>query len=221
MTSAEGEYWDRRYRIEGPIWGDSPSPAALTAAQFLRPGDRVLEVGFGYGRDLLFFARRGCRVEGIDLSAEGCRRARSRVENEGLPPPQLATGRFEDSRYPDASFDLVFSHRVAHLLLSREAMARFALKVQQVLRVGGAVCVGVRNSEDLNPTDMIPVGDKVYEYKDRPGHRIRYWDDETFQEIFGPGFVILRLAAATELESAARPVPCYLTVLVGRKKPDA
>ena len=73
MTSDEREFWDRRYSREGAIWGDGPSPTALLLAGCLPPRARVLEVGFGYGRDLLFLLRNGCRVAGIELSGEGRR----------------------------------------------------------------------------------------------------------------------------------------------------
>src|SRR5438876_9345834 len=73
--SSQGEFWDRRYSKEGAIWGEVPSPTAQTAARYVQPQDRVLDIGFGYGRDLPFFARQQCRVWGVDLSQEGCRRA--------------------------------------------------------------------------------------------------------------------------------------------------
>ena len=36
MSGDEGTFWDRRYRAEGEIWGDGPSPTALAAAPHLR-----------------------------------------------------------------------------------------------------------------------------------------------------------------------------------------
>ncbi len=221
LKSDEGVFWDRRYRAEGAIWGDAPSPTARRAARYLSPGARVLEVGFGYGRDLSFLIRHGCQVVGIDLSQEGQQQAEARLKQEGLEPEDLLTGRFEDFPLPSGPFDAVVSHRVAHLLISREAIARFTDKVCQVLRPGGLLSLGARNRRDLDPAGMTRIEEGVYEYAHRPGHRIRYWDDESFQRAFGPAFTILALFDETELESVAQPVPCRLTVMVARKQNES
>ena len=82
----------------------------------------------------------------------------------------------------------------------------------------GLLCVGVRNANELDLTSMSRVDDNVYEYKQRPGHRIRYWDDAAFREFFGGSFTLLTLAAAVEQESASNQVPCPLTLMAGRKR---
>src|SRR5688572_30253436 len=102
--SDEGAFWDRRFREEGAVWGEAPSPTALLAATYARPGDRVLDVGFGYGRDLPFLARQGYQISGIDLSVEGRKLAEARLRREGLAPECLVTGRFEDGPFPDHAF---------------------------------------------------------------------------------------------------------------------
>jgi SAM-dependent methyltransferase len=220
MTSDEGEFWDRRYLREGAIWGDGPSPTALLTAGHLPPRARVLEVGFGYGRDLLFLLRRRCRASGIELSIEGRRQAEACLRCRGLEAEGLLRGRFEDTDLPAGAFDAVLSHRLAHLLETPEAIARFAAKAAEVLRPGGILAVGARNRRDLNPAVMVRVEDGVYEYADRPGHRVRYWEEATFREAFGQSFRILTLDEAVEQESLARPVPCQLTVMIAVKKPN-
>jgi hypothetical protein len=64
---------------------------------------------------------------------------------------------------------------------------------------------------------MTWVDDHVYEYRQRRGHRIRYWDDAAFREFFGGAFPLLTLAPAVEQESASNQVPCSLTLMAGRK----
>jgi SAM-dependent methyltransferase len=219
MTSDEGEFWDQRYRTEGAIWGEGPSPTAELAARYLEAGQRVLEVGFGYGRDMAFLIRRGCKVLGLELSREGHRLARDRLVREGLTAEEMVLGRFEDSALPAGSFDAIVSHRMLHLLVSRKAIAGFARKAQQLLRPGGLLCLGARNPDDLDPAGMVRVEENVYEYRHRPGHRIRYWDEAAFRGVFGGAFTVLALAPAVEQESLARPVPCHLTLMIGRKKP--
>ena len=76
-----------------------------------------------------------------------------------------------------------------------------------------------RDLSDLNAADMVAVADQVYEYRRRPGHRIRYWDADTFRRVFAKAFAILTLLPAVEGETEAHPVPCHLTVMVARKRP--
>lgn len=217
MSSEEGSFWDQRYGREGAIWGEDPSPTALLASRHVGGPARVLDVGFGYGRDLVYLGRLGHTVAGIDLSEEGYRQALRRLEGAGVLPECLRTGAFEEAEFGGGAFDAVISHRVAHLLLTPEAIARFADRARALLRPGGVLCLGARNLHDLSPANMVPVHDGVYEYRDRPGHRIRYWDDETFRGAFGADFSIVALKRATEAESAHKPVACHLTVMVARK----
>jgi hypothetical protein len=100
-------------------------------------------------------------------------------------------------------------------------VAEFAGTVERTLRPGGLLCVAARNLHDLNPAIMVRVADRVYEYANRPGHRIRYWDDQAFQEAFGAAFAFLALTEKMEPESAQQPIPCHCTVLIGRKKESA
>jgi SAM-dependent methyltransferase len=218
MRSSEGAYWDQRYRNEGAIWGDGPSPTARLAQRHLAATARILEVGFGYGRDLLLLAAQGHRVSGVECSREGHRRARSRLEDKGIGAEDLCLGRFEDCAFPDGRFDLLLCHRMLHLLETDEAVGQFAARAARVLAPAGLLCLGTRHVDDLNPQDMSWVAEGVYEYKHRPGHRIRYWHDGMFEEVFGSAFAILSTVRAVEPETTANPVPCQLVLMVARKK---
>src|SRR5262249_1987891 len=156
--SDEGQFWDERFRREGAIWGEEPSPTAKALLHYLPANARVLEIGFGYGRDLAFLLSQGHRAWGVDLSPEGRRQAEARLRCAGLAAERLLTGSFEDSGCPDGQFDAVFSHRVAHLLVTDNAVERFADKVRRALRPGGILCVGARNADDLSPAEVRCVG---------------------------------------------------------------
>jgi SAM-dependent methyltransferase len=221
MTSNEGAFWDHRFHTEGAIWGNGPSPTAELAARYLHEGERVLEVGFGYGRDVCYLLQQRYRVFGIEASRQGHALTEDRLRREGLKVDGLMLGHFEENTLADGSFDAVLCHRMLHLLVSRKAVAHFVEQVQRVLRTGGLLCVGVRNANVLDLTSMARVDDNVYEYTQRPGHRIRYWDDAAFREFFSGAFTLLTLAPAVEQESACNQVPCSLTLMAGRKKQAA
>ena len=55
-----------------------------SALKVFRPGDRILELGCGTGRDAVFLARNGIRVTATDLSPAMVTAARQRVNAEGL-----------------------------------------------------------------------------------------------------------------------------------------
>src|SRR5439155_15135948 len=105
-----------------------------------------------------------------------------------------------------------------HLMRTEEELRRFAAKVGEVLRPQGLLCLGARNVHDCDPAEMALVGHRVYEYKRRPGHRIRYWDDEGFRQFVGQRFAIVALSGEMEPETVAKPAPCHLTVMIARKR---
>ena len=80
------------HRAAQRLLGALPSPPEATAAEIdflvravgLRPGHRVLDVCCGSGRHALPLARHGCRVTGVDVSAEAIAHARRAAEEEAL-----------------------------------------------------------------------------------------------------------------------------------------
>jgi cyclopropane-fatty-acyl-phospholipid synthase len=74
----------------------------------LRPGQRVLDIGCGFGGMALFLARNyGVHVTGITLSTEQLKVARERAVKQGLA--RLVDFRFEDYRHTRGPFDRIVS----------------------------------------------------------------------------------------------------------------
>jgi hypothetical protein len=78
--------WGREYArtLDRYVFGTAPSEFARAVAPFVRPGDAVLDLGCGEGRDSVFFARLGAVVTGVDLSAEGLTKARRLARAHGV-----------------------------------------------------------------------------------------------------------------------------------------
>jgi SAM-dependent methyltransferase len=218
MHSDEGSFWDKRYREEGAIWGEGPSPTAVLLASMLQPAAQTFDVGFGYGRDLLYLAERGFQVSGIEASASGHEQARRRLADRGLRAATLYHGRFETIDLPEGRFDAVLSHRMAHLLTTPGAVAAFAARTRQILRPGGLLALAARSPRDLAPAEMLLLEPGVYEYRSRPGHRIRYWDDDAVRLLCSAGFDLVSSQPASEPETQARPVCCQLLLLITRQR---
>ncbi len=73
--------------------------------RYLRPGDRIMEIGCGTGRYALHYARRGHRVTALDLLESNLAVLRDHMRPEDCV--EVAQGNALDlSRWPDEAFDV-------------------------------------------------------------------------------------------------------------------
>lgn len=70
------EFWDQRYRTPGYIFGTAPNVFLASQQASFKPGDRVLDVACGEGRNSVWLAERGCDVVGLDVSPLALEKAR-------------------------------------------------------------------------------------------------------------------------------------------------
>ena len=104
------EYFEQienyRYSLESEIF---------SFAQFTRfHNKKILEVGVGAGTDFLQWVRAGARAHGIDLTPEGIRHVKMRLDAYGLQATDLRVADAEALPYDNDIFDLVYSWGVIH-----------------------------------------------------------------------------------------------------------
>src|SRR6185369_11552834 len=122
---------------------------APVASRFLTPASRVLEVGCGYGRNLMALASLKPRlVVGSDVDAGELHRAADK--RAGLSPGEFARielVRQEPRRLPfrDGSFDMVVLWQVLEHLFGRELKQTVVSECIRVLKPGGVVLVETPN----------------------------------------------------------------------------
>lgn len=220
-SKANAVLWDSRYEAEGHIWGDDPSLTGRLLVKKLAPVSYVLEIGFGYGRDLSEILQHGHRAYGIEVAASGHTEA-GRLLDEYIMSgqAQLLRGEFARASLPKGEFDAVISHRVLHLLGKNGLVRAFGNHAARVLKPGGLLMVSARNPQDFNADQMVPKGDGFAEYKDRPGHLIRFWNEKMFEDAFSDDFEILEFVHGKEIESVKNPIDTHFTIMVARRKPE-
>lgn len=105
--------------------------------------DHVLDAGCGPGEHAVRVARNGCRVLAIDFSAAVLDEARRRAQAAGLADRiEFERGDLTNLRFPDASFDRVFSWGVViHIPEVERALAELA----RIVRPGGRLALYVTN----------------------------------------------------------------------------
>lgn len=121
-----------RYRSEGHILG------CLDGINFR--GKKLLEIGLGQGADSEQIIRRGGRWSGLDLTAESVARVRTRLQLRKLPYDDIRQGSALQIPYPDASFDMVFSHGVLHHI---PEIRRAQGEIARVLKPDGELVIMV------------------------------------------------------------------------------
>jgi SAM-dependent methyltransferase len=171
------------------VWGSSPafygprhlfrvSMMADCLAQVLSSG-AVLDAGSGNGSLLVALARRGYRVEGVDLSPASVAYSRRWIQRLGLAGrAAVRVGDVARLPYSDECFDgLVSGEVLEHLPDDQKALG----EAYRVLRPGGVCVVTVPLGRALGPLDRWA------------GHQRRY-DCEGLRELFErAGFQIERL----------------------------
>jgi ubiquinone/menaquinone biosynthesis C-methylase UbiE len=133
------EYDAYRYRTEPHIL---PNLDQIAFA-----GRDVLEIGLGQGADAEQIIRRGARWSGVDLTPESVERVRMRLALRGLPHASVRRGTATALPFPDASFDIVYSHGVLHHVPAIRDAQR---EIRRVLRPGGELVVMLYAKRSLN-----------------------------------------------------------------------
>ena len=128
--------WAREYAREPGryVFGTAPSDWAREVACLVRPGDAVLDLGCGEGRDSVFFAGLGAMVTGLDEAAGGLDKAR-RLARQRRVRVRWIEGDMTEV-LPAGRFDLIFSCGTIHYVLRSERRSLFR-RLAAMTRPGG------------------------------------------------------------------------------------
>jgi SAM-dependent methyltransferase len=80
----DARFWDERYAGDAYAYGEAPNAFLASLADTFRPGMRALVPGDGEGRNGVFLAEQGLKVETLDLSAEGVAKSRRLAAARGV-----------------------------------------------------------------------------------------------------------------------------------------
>jgi len=100
--------WDGVYKEKGKIWTEPQSDIPRLAKEWKRQGvKRILDVGCGTGRHLVYLAKKGFEMYGIDIAEHGLKIARKWLREEGLKAKIKQGDIYKALPYQDNFFDAI------------------------------------------------------------------------------------------------------------------
>lgn len=194
------EAWNQAWQTEaGRAEWLTPEPFVVEVMDELRAANvaRVLDLGFGVGRNAILFAQAGFDVDGLDASANGMDYASAWAAREGVELA-LQTGDMAALPYADASFDAILTWNVIYHG-TMDVIEQTIGEITRCLRPGGyLICslISTRHymagkGNEIEPrTYVIPGGGE----KEYPHH---YFNRDDIDRCFGD-YAILRIEDARQ-----------------------
>ena len=128
-------FWESAFKdLDGPSPFGPPSEEFVELLSVLPRNASVLDLGCGDGRNALFLARHGCKVEAVDISHAAIAKLAAFAVREHLPIEARVCD-LREHRF-DGIYDLVIAHGCLHLL-ERPHWARLLAEAKNHTRPGG------------------------------------------------------------------------------------
>jgi SAM-dependent methyltransferase len=135
--------WESIFSKQGYVFLDPHPDMAKIAELFKNHGVcRILDLGCGTGRHLVYLSRMGFKMDGFDSSSQAIALSQQWLREEGLTATIREQKMEQPFSYPDESFDALISIQVIHHNLLRDILFTIA-EIERVLKPGGLIFVTV------------------------------------------------------------------------------
>lgn len=138
--------WNKIFKEEGKVFikiqEDIPKIVKLFKARSVK---RILDLGCGSGRHLVYLAKRGFDVYGIDIAKQGIKIAKDWLKVEGLKANLKIGDIYKRLPYPDNFFDAILSTQTLHHGRI-EKIRKLIKELERILKTGGLIFVTVRRA---------------------------------------------------------------------------
>lgn len=172
------EYWNKRYKNEGKIWGDLPSKTAQYALELFRKNKvrRILVPGSGYGRNSKLFSASGFNVTGIEISEVACNLAK-----EFDPLTKLYNGSVLDMSFDPNIYDAIYCFNLLHLFRKDERKT-LVKQCADKLENNGLMFFTVFSEKETSYGKGKEIERNTFE--SRPGRPTHYFTEDDLREHF-------------------------------------
>lgn len=205
------EFWEKRFREEGRVWGELPSKSAYQALKLFREYHvrNILVPGSGYGRNSRLFSFSDFEVTGVEISGTACRLA-----EQFDPKTRVHEGSALDMSFVPGTFDAIYSYNLLHLFIKNDRNV-FIQECLKKLGEPGIIFCTVFSENEPSFGRGRWVEDSTYESRpDRPTH---YFTEDDLGEHFHD-FEIIETGILYEPEDHGRELHTHILRYIFAKK---
>lgn len=177
--SASPEMTTTMKTSENIAWeGDEPTETVIKNFEegTIKPGNRILDVGSGFGRNANWLAKKGAKVAAVNINDEEIKIGKEKAEKLGVNVSYLHANATE-LPFPDNSFDVVLDLGCSHMIPDKEAQKKAEAEAARVIKSGGLLVYSGFSKEHPD-------------YINKPNSPM-FRDLEDIQAIYGNDFDIL------------------------------
>jgi ubiquinone/menaquinone biosynthesis C-methylase UbiE len=151
-------------------------------------GSKILDVGFGDGRNTTFLCEQGFSVSGIEITQGIVDQTQNRLSDLGLTA-DLRVGRNSNIPFEDNSFDYILACHSCYYCDEGDSFLDNLREYSRVLKVGGSLIASVACSRSYIFNGAIGQDDGSYvvnsdPYGNRNGYRLHGFSDAKELELY-------------------------------------
>ncbi len=138
--------WDKIFKERGKVFIKPQEDVPKIAALFKKQGvKKILDLGCGSGRHLIYLAKNNFDVYGIDIAKSGIKIAKNWLKDENLKAQLKIGDIYQKLPYPDNFFDAIISIQTLHHARV-EKIRKLMKEIERILKPKGLIFVTVRRA---------------------------------------------------------------------------
>jgi cyclopropane fatty-acyl-phospholipid synthase-like methyltransferase len=155
--------WNETFKDKGKVFTKPQEDIPKIVKLFKKYNvKRILDLGCGSGRHLIFLARHGFDVYGIDMAKSGIKISKKWLDKEGLKANLKIRDIYKKLPYKDNFFDAIVSTQTLHHE-KIEKIRKLIKEMERILKINGLIfitvfdlkCVPNKNKKQIAPRTFI------------------------------------------------------------------
>ena len=210
VLDQQSQYWEKSFQSKPEMFGLKPSKAAINSLKTFKEEKikKIVELGAGLGRDVIFFAKNAISIMALDYSPAAIKIINNKSLEHKLSD-FISTQIFDVRKklpFEDNSIEACFSHMLYCMALTTTELKYLNNEICRILKPGGFNIYTVRHTADGDFKNGTHIGEDLYE---TDGFIVHFFSEEKIKQITD-GFSIINIE---KFEEGAFPRKLFRVIL--------